>query len=284
MNTDRYTVAEALRQAQELGLDRLDSQLLLGHVLDQNRTWLITHDDQVLAPGDQAAFRALAERRAHGEPCAYLLGQREFHGLTLAVGPSVLIPRPDTETLVDWALDRLNAIPWTSAPSVADLGTGSGAIALAIRYRFPSAQMVAIDRSVAALEQAKVNAAQLSLPIEFLASNWWSGVDPDRPFHLVVSNPPYIAEDDPHMADLRFEPREALTPGGDGLDAIREIIRTTPSHLHDGGWLLIEHGWDQALAVRALLQQAGWQDIQTRTDLAGRERCTGACWKATSLA
>jgi release factor glutamine methyltransferase len=277
------TVAELLRRAQQMhGLDRLDSQLLLGHVLHRDRTWLIVHDDHTPTLQDASAFESLCLRRAVGEPCAYLLGQREFHGLSLQVGPGVLVPRPDTETLVDWALEILESPLLPTAPHIADLGTGSGAIALSLLFRKPAAHVTAVDQSPAALAQASANAARLKLPIEIIASDWWRALD-GRVFDLVVSNPPYIAGEDPHLEALRFEPREALTPGGDGLDAIRSIIAEAPTHLRQGAWLLLEHGWDQAAAVRALFSASGWHEVQSRKDLGGHERCTGACWKATDI-
>lgn len=280
MTSIPLTIAQALRQAQQAGLDRVDAHLLLGHVLQRDRSWLIAHDDQPLAAEAQAAFEVLVRRRAAGEPAAYLLGEREFHGLTLSVTPAVLVPRPDTETLVDWALDCLaQAAATRPTPRVIDLGTGSGAIALAVRQRVPSAQVTALDASPEALAVAAGNARRLGLPVRFLHSDWWQAVAGDT-FDLAVSNPPYIAGDDPHLPALRHEPRQALTPEGDGLAAIRTLVREAPAHLAPGAWLLIEHGWDQATAVRALLAQAGFRAAQTRQDLAGRDRCTGGQWCA----
>lgn len=267
------SLAQALRQAQQAGLDRVDAHLLLGHVLQHDRSWLIAHDDEPLSAADQARFDALMRRRLDGEPVAYLLGEREFHGLTLQVNPAVLVPRPDTETLVEWALECLGACP-APRPRVIDLGTGSGAIALALQHRWPAAQVTALDASPPALAVAAANAQRLGLPLRLLHSDWWQAVAGET-FDLAVSNPPYIAGDDPHLPALRHEPRQALTPEGDGLDAIRALVRTAPAHLAPGAWLLIEHGWDQAPAVQALLRQAGFQSVQTRQDLAGRDRCTG---------
>lgn len=272
------TVAQALREALACGLDRLDAQLLLGHLLGQSRSWLIAHDSDPLPPETAAAFSALCERRAGGEPFAYLVGEREFHGLALQVSPSVLVPRPDTETLVDWALELLaGELANRPAPQVVDLGTGSGAIALAVKHRHPAAQVGAVDLSEAALTVARNNAERLGLKIESAWGSWWQPLV-GRRFDLVLSNPPYIAGEDPHLAALTHEPTLALTPGGDGLDAIRAIVAGAPAHLSPGAWLLLEHGWDQAGAVATLLQQTGFQAVATRPDLAGRDRCTGGRW------
>lgn len=273
MSVDARTVAEALAAARELGVDRLDAQLLLAHHLGRDRAWLLAHDSDVLTSDVLVRFEADAGRRADGVPLAYLTGTREFHGLQLKVGPAVLDPRPDTETLVDWALELL---PRTSdaRPAVVDLGTGSGAVALAIAHRCPRARVTATDLSTDALAIATANARRLGLAIDFAAGAWWSAVAGQR-FSMAVSNPPYIAADDPHLPALRHEPLMALTPGGDGLDAIRAIVAGAPQALLPGAWLLIEHGWDQAEAVCALLQAAGFDDVQSRHDLGGHARCSG---------
>lgn len=270
------SVRGALAAAAAHGLDRLDAQLLLSHLLHQPRAWLVAHDDAPLEAVVAAGYEALVNRRLAGEPLAYLVGEREFHGLVLQVSPAVLVPRPDTETLVDWALELLAARPPGPPPAeVLDLGTGSGAIALAVQHRCPGCRVSATDRSEPALDQARRNAQRLRLPVEFLAGDWWAALPAGRRFDLVLSNPPYIAGDDPHLAALTHEPLQALTPGGDGLDAIRCIVAGAASHLQPGGGLLFEHGWDQAAAVRALLRQAGFQQVQSRQDLEGRDRCTG---------
>ena len=271
------TIAQALAAARALGLDRLDAQWLLGHVLQQTSAWLISHDDLPLADADAQAHAALCRRRADGEPLAYLVGQAGFHGLTLQVTPDVLVPRPDTETLVDWALDLLPTLGVPN-PQVADLGTGSGAIALAVAHRHPAAQVTATDVSPAALAVAQANARSLGLALQWAEGAWWQALPVEARFHLVLSNPPYIAGADPHLPALRHEPLLALTPGGDGLDALRQIIAGAAGHLHPGGWLLLEHGWDQAAAVAALLAAAGWRAIGHRADLGGRLRCTGGRW------
>ena len=273
------TVDGALAGARGAGLDRLDAQLLLGAVLGRERSWLIAHGDDTLAPDHAARFDALVARRIAGEPVAYLLGHQDFHGLTLQVSPAVLVPRPDTETLVDWALELLGTeLAGTAAPQVLDLGTGSGAIALAIKHRCPRADLTAVDTSPEALAIAEANARRLGLALTLLPGHWWTPV-PGRHFHLIVSNPPYIAGDDHHLGALQHEPRLALTPGGDGLDSLREIIAGASAHLHDGSWLLLEHGHDQARDVQALLAAAGLHEVATRRDLGGNERCTGGCWR-----
>ena len=274
------TVAQALAGAYTLGLDRLDASLLLGHCLQRDRAWLIAHDKVQLSTADVQAYAALCRRRAAGEPLAYLVGEREFHGLRLQVTPDVLVPRPDTETLVDWALDLLRTAAWgAAAPRVLDLGTGSGAIALAVAHRHPAALVTATDLSPAALAVAAGNTRRLGLAVAFAEGGWWSAVATAAGFDLVLSNPPYIAGDDPHLPALRHEPMLALTPGGDGLGALRQIIAGAPGHLAPGGWLLLEHGWDQAAAVAALLQAAGFEAIGSRCDIEGRARCTGGRWQ-----
>jgi release factor glutamine methyltransferase len=275
VNERPATVGQALVRARAMGLDRLDAQWLLGHQLQRDRAWLIAHDDADLAAADATAFAKACQRRADGEPLAYLTGERGFHGLRLQVTPDVLVPRPDTECLVDWALDLLRTWPPNPPPQVLDLGTGSGAIALALAHSHPAARLSATDLSSAALAVAQANALRLGLAVTFSQGGWWQAVPGDARFDLVLSNPPYIAGDDPHLAALRHEPLLALTPGGDGLGALREIIAGMPAHLAPGGWLLLEHGWDQAEAVAALLRQAGFEQVATRFDLAGRSRCTG---------
>ena len=259
-----------------LGLERLDAQLLLLHALGRplnDRAWLLAHDSDALDAATEMRYIELTRRRAAGMPLAYLTGQREFYGLALQVDARVLDPRHDTETLVDWALEHL-----TPQGSVVDLGTGSGAIALALKSQRPGAGVEAVDTSPEALAVAQANAQRLALDVTFHAGNWLE--DLQGKFDLIVSNPPYIAEDDPHLDDLGHEPRLALTSGPDGLDAIRTLITQAPAHLQAGGWLLLEHGYDQAERVRALLTQAGFSAVQSRRDLAGIERCSGGQWLA----
>ncbi len=324
------TVAQALQNAQTKGLSRLDAQLLLAHVLNCDRTWLTAHAEHPLSTTHAASWAELLTRAIDGEPLAYIFGEKEFHGLTLQVTPDVLIPRADTETLVDWALERLQAMTgraiqsdvlidkspspqpsprgrgsqlplslWervgvrdsahsppvtgaTTAPNVIDLGCGSGAIALAIKHRFGIAQVTAVDASPAALAVAQNNGNRLNLEVSWLPSDWWSAVRGQR-FHLAVSNPPYIAEADPHVPALRHEPLMALTSGSTGLNALRQIINEAPAHLHPNAWLLLEHGHDQAAEVRELLRARGFTEVSSRQDLAGHERCSGGCWAHPTL-
>lgn len=270
------TVDACLAQARHLGIDRLDAQLLVAHALGRPRAWVIAHGEALLTPDQQGVLHRQFAQRVRGVPLAYLVGVREFHGLALEVGPEVLDPRPDTETLVGWALELLHGpLADRAAPRVLDLGTGSGAIALALRHDCPHAELTATDRSAAALERARRNGERLRLPVRWLEGDWFDAVDPAERFHLVVSNPPYLDAGDPHLAALHAEPREALTPGPDGLAALRDISLAAPSRLHTGGFLLLEHGHAQGAAVRALLQAAGFDEVQTRRDLGGRERCSG---------
>ncbi len=273
------TVDAALRDARSRGVERLDAHLLLAHVLGQSRTWLLAHGDDTLSDDHAAAFAALAGRRAAGEPFAYLVGEREFHGLTLAVSDAVLVPRPDTETLVEWALELLaGPLGETAQPAVLDLGTGSGAIALALKNACPRSRMWAGERSAGALAVARANAQRLALDVRFAHGDWWDALAgaPDVPaFDLVVSNPPYIAAGDPHLAALTHEPLSALVAADDGLADIRRIAEGAHGRLRAGGWLLFEHGWEQAQAVQALLQRIGFEQVSTRVDIEGRARCTG---------
>ncbi|MDH1673409.1 peptide chain release factor N(5)-glutamine methyltransferase [Comamonas aquatica] len=267
------TLQHALLQAHQQGLARIDAQMLLLHVLDQpgaSRAWLLTHDQDPLSHDQQAQFAQLCAQRLDGVPVAYLTGCKEFFGLPLQVDARVLDPRPDTETLVEWVLDVVEKIV---SPRVADLGTGSGAIALAVQSQRPDAAVTAVDFSPQALDVARANAQRLQLPVQFVASSWLEQVE--GVFDVIASNPPYIREDDPHMPALRHEPRHALTSGADGLQDLRAIVAQAPAHLPPGGWLLLEHGWDQAADVQALLRSAGFVQVHSRQDLAGVDRCTG---------
>ncbi|MDI3382832.1 peptide chain release factor N(5)-glutamine methyltransferase [Xenophilus aerolatus] len=279
--SDGASLAQALRDAAARGLDRLDAQILLLHALGRpahDRAWLLAHDSDALSEGAAVAFAALCARRQTGEPVAYLLGEKEFHGLALRVDARVLVPRPDTETLVDWALDCLAGRP---APAVLDLGTGSGAIALALQHARPDAQVDAVDASADALAVARANAERLGLAVRFRQADWLDGAAV-RPggYALIASNPPYIAEGDAHLPALRHEPAGALVSGPDGLQDIRRIVAEAPAYLAEGGWLLLEHGHDQAPAVRALLAERGFAQVQSRDDLAGIARCSGGVWRA----
>ena len=274
------TVAGVMAECRAMGVDRLDAQRLLARALDRPRSWLLAHDDAGLTAAQWSALRADLLRCAGGEPLAYIVGQQEFHGLSLQVTPDVLVPRPDTEVLVDWALALLGSgllgsgLARAEPPTVADLGTGSGAIALAVKNGHPSAAVTASDASPAALAVAQANALRLGLNIEMLTGSWWAPFA-GRRFNLALSNPPYIAAGDAHLPALRHEPAIALTPGGDGLNALRAIAGDAASHLEPGGWLLLEHGFDQHEAVQALLRDQGFADVQTRIDLGGQPRCTG---------
>jgi release factor glutamine methyltransferase len=269
------TIAALLAEARAAGVNRLDAQLLLAHHLGRPRTWLLAHDDEAIEARQAQQYRASLNDRAGGVPLAYLVGEREFHGLVLHVTRDVLVPRPDTETLVDWALELLDGpLATEPAPEVLDLGTGSGAVALAVKHRCPRARVTALDVSAAALAVARGNAARLGLQVEFVHSDWFSGLG-DLRFHLVLGNPPYIDGDDPHLEALAHEPRIALTPGTDGLAAIGQIAANASRHLQDGGWLLLEHGHLQRDSVAALLSRNGLCAVASRTDLAGLPRCTG---------
>ncbi len=270
------TLGEALRQAQALGLARLDAQWLLLALLDrpaQDRAWLLAHDEQTLPAPAAERWPGLIAQRSQGVPLAYLTGRKTFYDLDLQVDARVLDPRADTETLVDWAVERVREL--TSA-AVLDLGTGSGAVGLAIAHQCPQAQVSASDISADALAVAQANAQRLGLRVQFALGNWftpWTG----QRFDLIASNPPYVAEADPHWPGLRHEPRLALVAGPNGLDALRSLVSHASDHLHPGGWLLLEHGHNQADAVQSLLRAQGWQQVQSRLDEAGIRRCTGAC-------
>ena len=274
LNTLPPSLSQTLVALQTQGLDRLDAQLLLLHVLgvpSRQRGWLLAHDTDLLPTSCVAPLNALVQRRLAGEPLAYLTGFKAFYGLELQVSPDVLVPRPDTETLVSWALAVLKD-GWRAL----DLGTGSGAIALALKVTRPDLRVWATDLSAAALAMAQANAKHLQLDLQFSQGPWFAALPPDTPqFDCIVSNPPYIAEHDPHLAALGFEPLQALTSGIDGLDDLRQIIANAPAHLKPGAWLLLEHGYDQAAAVRQLLCNAGFAEVQSRCDLAGIERCSG---------
>ena len=271
--TDRsMAVASAIAEARQRGVARLDAEVMLGRLLGRPRTWLIANDDAELEVAIRTQWQSWLARRADGEPLAYLLGEKEFAGLTLEVSADVLVPRPETELLVDWAGELLQGR--AAGTRLLDLGTGSGAIALAIKAAHPDVGVMATDLSTDALALARSNACRLGLEIEIAASSWWVGLD-GRRFDIVVSNPPYVAGDDPALAALRHEPLMALTPGGDGLAALAAIVDGAAAHLRARGWLLLEHGFDQGAAVRALLVDAGLSMVETRRDLAGLERATG---------
>jgi len=258
-------------------LPRLEWQMLWQHVLQVGRAWLIAHDTDPLPDGALARYRVLEARRLAGEPMAYILGSREFMGHDFTVTPAVLIPRPETELLVETALDYLHG---RKAPAVLDLGTGSGAIAISIALAGPSARVIATDVSTDALEVARRNAQRLGAPVEFLSGSWYDALSEAKAFDLIVSNPPYISAADDHLrrGDLRFEPARALTDGLDGLDAIRTIIQGAGRRLNPKGGLFVEHGWDQATQVRDLMTSAGFAQVTSLRDLAGIERVTGGTY------
>lgn len=252
---------------------RIEVQMLLQRVLGIARASLLAHPERVMNGEEAATYRALLQRRLGGEPIAYILGTREFFGLDLAVTPATLIPRPDTELLVELALERITR----GGMRVLDMGTGSGAIALAIAHQCRDAEVWACDASPAALHVALANAHRLAIThVKLVESDWFAALSGQR-FDLVVSNPPYIAAGDGHLAqgDVRFEPASALVSGADGLDDIRRIVAQAGAHLAKNGWLLLEHGYDQAERVRALLQVAGFTAVFSARDLAGIERCSG---------
>ena len=265
-------------------LPRAEARRLLACLTGQPLTWFMAHGNDPAAPDIATRFQALAERRRAGEPLAYLLGQQEFYGRPFAVSPAVLIPRADTETLVETALEQLLllrrqrcAVPL----SLLELGTGSGIIAITLALEAPDTDVHAVERSPEALAVAQQNAKALGADhIHWHAGSWWQALASPRRFDLIVSNPPYIAAHDHHLqqGDLRFEPPQALAAGPDGLDDLRIIIGGAPAHLNPGGWLLLEHGYDQEAPVQALLRDAGFADVFTRRDLAGQPRVSGGRW------
>jgi release factor glutamine methyltransferase len=300
------TVSAALQHATARGLERLDAQWLLLHALRPaltlsdpwpDRSWLVAHGDEALPPSIQANFEACVARRLLGEPLAYIIGWHEFHGLRLRLTRDVLVPRPDTETLVDWAIACARDLDAVETPWALDLGTGSGAVALAFQRFMTHWRVTATDTSTAALAVAQRNAEAHGLAVEFIRANWFEFINYDEnkikiatksisinndellgkyhKFHIIISNPPYIAAQDAHLPALRYEPPQALTSGPDGLNDIRHIVQTAPGHLHPGGWLLLEHGHDQADRVCALLRAHGFTEVQSRRDLGGHRRCSG---------
>jgi len=265
------TVVEALAAARAR-IPVAEARLLLGHVLGRSAAWLEAHRDAALPAGAAAQLSALTERRAAGEPVAYLLGHREFYGRSFGVTPDVLIPRPETELLVELASEKVDA---GRTAAILDLGTGSGCLAITLALELPRARLTAVDVSPAALAVARSNAERLGARAAFVASDWFAALPAQR-FDLIVANPPYVAAGDPHLTegDLRFEPLGALTDHADGLAAIRRIVAEAPRWLGVGGWLLLEHGYDQQAAVRSLLEDAGFGSIEQHRDLAGIVRAS----------
>jgi release factor glutamine methyltransferase len=264
------SIAELLAQS---GLPPLEARMLLERVLGKTRAWLIAHADEAADAEAGQAFAALAGRRRQGEPIAYILGKREFHGLEFEVNRAVLIPRPETELLVELALARIAA---DGPVRVLDLGTGSGAIAVTLAQARPQARLTAVDVDYAALTVARANAKRHGVSVRFFCGDWFGPLAGET-FDLIVSNPPYVAAEDPHLSlgDLRYEPQRALVGGADGLDCIRAIVAKAPAHLRRDAWLLFEHGYDQAAACRALLEAGGYREVQSWPDLAGILRVSG---------
>jgi release factor glutamine methyltransferase len=258
------TVTEALRAS---SIEPREARMLLAAAAGFSEASVVAYPERDLSSETESRFREYVQRRQNNEPVAYILGRKEFYGIELIVNPAVLIPRPETELLVELALQH-------EFSSVADFGTGSGAIALAIKRQRPAARVLAVEASAAALAVAKRNAARLGLDIEFMHGQWFGPLEGER-LDLIVSNPPYVAEGDPHLAELRYEPAQALVSAPDGLSALRDIAREARSHLNPGGWLLLEHGMGQESEVRALLQRGGLEEITTWPDLAGIPRVTG---------
>lgn len=258
------TLAKALASS---GIDPREARLLLAHVTGFSEASVLASPERPLPREHEDRFMGAAARRRQGEPVAYILGEKEFYGLRLAVNPAVLIPRPETELLVELALTH-------DFSSALDLGTGSGAIALAIKHQRRSARVVAVESSMAALVVAQRNGSALGVEVEWRHGRWFEAVPGER-FDVIVANPPYVAAGDPHLADLRYEPESALVAGADGLDAMREIVPAARSHLERGAWFLVEHGLGQDAAVRSLMQTNGLEEVQTWPDLAGIGRVSG---------
>ena len=275
------SIDDLIRHSQ---LPRAEARRLLASLTGQPLTWFMAHGDDPADPNTATRFQALAERRRAGEPLAYLLGQQEFYGRPFAVSPAVLIPRADTETLVETALEQLLLLRQQRCAvplSLLELGTGSGIIAITLALEAPDTEVHAVERSPDALAMAQQNAKALGANrIHWHAGSWWQALACPRRFDLIVSNPPYIAANDHHLqqGDLRFEPPQALAAGPDGLDDLRIIIGGAPAHLNPGGWLLLEHGYDQEAPVQALLRDAGFAEVFTRRDLAGQPRVSGGRW------
>lgn len=264
------TIAAALAEARAT-IPQSEARLLLRHVLGVSAAWLEAHREEALAAAALAAYEGLVARCAAGEPAAYLVGRREFFGRDFEVTPAVLVPRPETELLVEAGLAKLRALP---QPRILDLGAGSGCVAITLALELPGAAVTAVDVAADALAVARRNAERLGAALRFVQSDWFAALGGER-FDLIVGNPPYVAAGDPHLADLRFEPAGALVSGADGLDAIRIIVGQAQRHLGPGGWLFLEHGYDQGAALAALLGAAGFAEIEQSADLAGILRVSG---------
>lgn len=276
MRLNDFLAKAEIRLAASLSADvdvRLETRVLAKHGLGVTRAWLVAHGGDTLEPGAVARLDALVGRRASGEPVAYILGEREFYGRSFRVDPATLIPRPETEHLIDAALARL---PSGRPARVLDLGTGSGCVAITLKLERPELTLAAVDISAAALAVARANGQHLAAAVEWLQGDLFAPLQ-GRLFDLIVSNPPYVAAADRHLGqgDCRFEPGSALRAGADGLDVIRRLIRHSPAYLEAGGWLLLEHGWDQGEAVGRLLTEAGFSEVFMARDLAGQPRVGG---------
>lgn len=286
MRPTSFHLANCIDQAIQQGLDRLDAQLLMlwAHEKPFNqRAWLLAHDQDMIQEETYAKWLQLVNRRLNQEPFAYIVGQQDFYGLQLQVNPAVLIPRPDTETLVDWALELAPLFSHNLDQHLLDLGTGSGAIVLAFKSQQKNWSCTAVDASEAALQVAEKNSQNLNLPVEFILSDWCNNISKTRQFSLIVSNPPYIVPNDSHLAQLQFEPISALVAENQGLADIAQIVNQATLHLRNGAYLLLEHGYDQAEQVQQLLIQQGFNQVQSRQDLGGNWRCTGGCWNPSSI-
>jgi release factor glutamine methyltransferase len=256
-------------------LPRSEVRMLLAHVLSRDHAWLVAHDDDAMSDGDLAQVESLISRRTNGEPIAYLIGARDFYGRSFVCSSAALIPRPETEMLVDCALTLVPSLP-VAKPKVLDIGTGTGCIAITLALELPQASIFAIDVSADALSLARHNATQLNAPVKFIESNWFNALDTDAKFDIIVSNPPYIVPGDTHLSqgDLRFEPAIALADAVDGLESYRQIAQGARKHLQAGGALIVEHGYDQGDSVPALFRDAGFIDVEMIRDLANQPRVT----------
>jgi release factor glutamine methyltransferase len=275
------TLSSCINQAVQNGLDRLDAQLLMLWALNKalhQRAWLMAHDQDSIDAASYEKWLQLVERRLADEPFAYIVGQQDFYGLQLEVSPSVLIPRPDTETLVDWALELAPQFTRSSDQNLLDLGTGSGAIVLAFKSQQSKWNCWAVDASEQALEVALQNSQNLNLAVQFYKSNWLENIPKTQQFSLIVSNPPYIVPNDSHLSKLQYEPISALVAPLNGLADLMQIIDQSTKHLMNGAFLLLEHGYDQTDQVQALLINKGFSQVSSRQDLGGNWRCTGGCW------
>lgn len=285
-HTIASTLAQAQQQLLEAGVDdspKLDAEILLAHSLKQNRTYLFTWSDKTLSDEESRQFSTYLKQRCSGHPIAHITGQREFWGLPLTVSQDTLIPRPDTETLVEAVLELTEPHQPDFDGAILDLGTGTGAIALALKSELSKANVDAVDQSQAALNIARQNADSLNLAVTFIQSDWFSALDTEKRWQFIVSNPPYIEENDPHLeqGDVRFEPLTALTAGADGLDDIRLICQQAPYYLTDKGWLLIEHGYNQANAVADIFKENGLTAVTLKRDLANQPRITMGQWRSS---